>query len=193
MQFGQQSGIPSNARCSAGSTNDGREKSKERSFSREDWASTVQTSPVLSRKTIPNAMANRELCGSPGAKRGGLAQWMRKSASMNPATETNVHKLESSTLDAAREQARMALADLEQGQRDAMEALRMALCGYVGALRRSGSTREATLAAVRAFVATPATPDGAMALTPIVRDALAELTLEWCAAEYDRLAGDSPA
>jgi hypothetical protein len=118
---------------------------------------------------------------------------MRKKAGMNPATQTNVHKLESTTLDAARDRARTALAQLEQGQRDGMEELRVALCGYVGALRSSGSSREATLAAVRAFVATPASPDGAMALTPIVRDALAELTLQWCAAEYDRLCGDSVA
>ena len=110
---------------------------------------------------------------------------------MNPATQTNVHRLESSTLDAARDQARTALAHLEQGQRDAMEELRVGLCGCVGALRKSGCTREATLATVRAFVATPATPDGAIALTAIVRDALAELTLEWCAAEYDRLAGEA--
>lgn len=110
---------------------------------------------------------------------------------MTPAMQTNVHKLES-PLDAAREQARTALVHLEQGQRDAMEELRVALCGYVGALRKSGETREATLSAVRTFVGTPASPDGALALTPIVRDALAELTLEWCAAEYDRL-GDPAA
>lgn len=110
---------------------------------------------------------------------------------MNPATETNVHKLESSPVDAARDEARIALAHLEHGHRDGMEELRVALCAYVGALRRGGSTREATLAAVRAFVSTPATPDGAIALTPIVREALAELTLEWCAAEYDRLAEKS--
>ena len=107
---------------------------------------------------------------------------------MNPATETNVQKLESSPVDAARDEARTAMRNLEQGQRDGMEELRVALCAYVGAMRRAGSTREATLAAVRTFVATPATPDGAIALTPIVREALAELTLEWCAAEYDRLA-----
>ena len=46
---------------------------------------------------------------------------------------------------------------------------------------------------VRSFVATPVTPDGALGLTPIVRDALAELTLQWCQAEYDRLAADERA
>ena len=69
-----------------------------------------------------------------------------------------------------------------------MEELREALCAYVGALRRQGLTREATLEAVRSFVATPVTADGAYALTPVVRDALAELTQQWCGAEYDRLA-----
>ena len=112
---------------------------------------------------------------------------------MNHATQTDVHKLESSPVDTAREEARLAMSNLEQGHRDGMEELRVALCAYVGAMRRAGSTREATLAAVRAFVATPATPDGAIALTPIVREALAELTLEWCAAEYDRLAEKSDA
>jgi hypothetical protein len=41
---------------------------------------------------------------------------------------------------------------------------------------------------VRTLVTTPASPEGAISLTPIVRDALAELTLEWCEAEYNRLA-----
>jgi hypothetical protein len=108
---------------------------------------------------------------------------------MDPqAMQTNVPTRETSAVDAARERARLALAHLEQGYRDAMDELRETLCGYVGTLRRSGLTREATLSTMRAFVATPATPEGAIALTPIVRDALAELTLEWCAAEYDRLA-----
>jgi len=105
-------------------------------------------------------------------------------------TQTNVHKREPITPDTARERAAAALANVEHGQRDAMEDLRESICAYVGALRRDGQTREATLATVRQFVATPVTPDGAVALTPIVREALAELTLEWCAVEYDRLAGE---
>lgn len=102
-------------------------------------------------------------------------------------TQTNVHKREPLTSEAARKHAAEALANVEQGQRDAMEELRETICAYVGALRREGQTREATLASVRAFVTTPVTADGAIALTPIVREALAELTLEWCAVEYDRL------
>ena len=71
-----------------------------------------------------------------------------------------------------------------------MEELRVAICEYVGALRRQGSSRDDTLASIRALIAAPATPDGGHALTPIVRDALAELTLQWCVAEYDRLAAE---
>jgi hypothetical protein len=71
-----------------------------------------------------------------------------------------------------------------------MEELRVALCVYVGCLRREGAPRETILADVRSLIATPATPAGAIALTPVVRDALAELTLQWCEAEYNRLATD---
>ena len=104
------------------------------------------------------------------------------------ASQTNVHDQEPSQVHAARGRAVSALAHLEHGNRDAMEELRVSLCEYVGALRKQGETREATLTAVRTLVTTPASPEGAIALTPIVRDALAELTLEWCEAEYSRLA-----
>jgi hypothetical protein len=86
-----------------------------------------------------------------------------------------------------------ALAQVEQGQRDAMEELRVCLCSYVGALRREGVSREQTINAVRSLMSAPVTPDGAFALTPIVREALAELTLQWCTAEYDRLTGEETA
>ena len=104
------------------------------------------------------------------------------------STQTNVPTGESPAASAARQRATLALGRLEHGQRDAMDELREALCGFVGALRHEGWTREATLATVRTLIAMPVNPDGADALTPIVRDALAELTLEWCQAEYDRLA-----
>jgi hypothetical protein len=103
-------------------------------------------------------------------------------------TQTNVPKSGDPATNAARERATTALGRLEHGQRDAMDELREALCSYVGALRGEGWTREATLATVRTLIGTPVTPDGALALTPIVRGALAELTLQWCEAEYDRLA-----
>jgi hypothetical protein len=104
--------------------------------------------------------------------------------------ETNVQGSEPSQGQAARARALIALAHLEHGHRDAMEELRLAICEYVGALRRQGSSRDDTLASIRALIAAPATPDGGQALSPIVRDALAELTLQWCAAEYDRLAAE---
>ena len=90
-----------------------------------------------------------------------------------------------------RARALSALANLEHGHRDAMEELRVAICEYVGTLRRQGSSRDETLATIRVLIATPATPEGGVALTPIVRDALAELTLQWCEAEYDRLAAEA--
>jgi hypothetical protein len=89
--------------------------------------------------------------------------------------------------DAARTDVVSALARVEEGQRDAMEELRAALCVYVTALRKEGLSREATLAGVHTLIATPATPHGSVSLTPIVRQALAELTLQWCEAEYNRL------
>lgn len=104
--------------------------------------------------------------------------------------ETNVQGREPSQEQVARARALTALAHLEHGQRDAMEELRVAICEYVGVLRRQGNSREEALASVRALIAAPATADGALALTPIVRDALSELTLQWCTAEYDRLAAE---
>ena len=106
--------------------------------------------------------------------------------------QTNVYDREGSQVQAVRARVLAALADVEHGRRDAVEDLRMALCAYVGALRAAGATRDMTLADVRSLIAAPASPDGALTLTPIVRDALAELTLQWCEAEYNRLAGDQP-
>lgn len=89
---------------------------------------------------------------------------------------------------AARDTVIEALARVEGGQRDALDELRVSLCAYVGLLRRGGATRDAVLSHVRELMAQPATPAGAVSLTPIVREALAELTLEWCRAEYARIA-----
>jgi hypothetical protein len=88
----------------------------------------------------------------------------------------------------AREVVLAALGRVESGQRDALEELRIALCGYVTALGRSGWTRDQVLQHVRDIMTQPASPAGAYSLTPIVREALAELTLEWCRAEYARIA-----
>lgn len=104
--------------------------------------------------------------------------------------ETNVHDREPSQGQAARSRVLTALEHLERGHRDAMEELRVSICEYVGVLRRQGSSRDETFANVRLLITTPATEDGMVALTPIVREALTELTLQWCAAEYDRLAAE---
>src|SRR5881394_1794186 len=110
---------------------------------------------------------------------------------MNEVTsQTDVQSHERSPTQAARSRVVAALAHLEHGQRDAMEELRVELCAYVGHLRRDGLSREAALSNVRSLIAQPATPDGALALTPVVREALAELTVQWCAEEYARLASD---
>jgi|SRR5690348_8294489 len=87
-----------------------------------------------------------------------------------------------------REVVLAALGRVESGQRDALEELRIALCGYVGALGHGGWTRDQVLQHIRDIMAQPATPGGAYSLTPVVREALAELTLEWCRAEYARIA-----
>lgn len=101
--------------------------------------------------------------------------------------QTDEHGQSGPRTAAARADVVNALARVEEGQRDAMEELRASLCVYVSALRKEGLSREATLAGVRSLIATPATPGGGAALTPIVRQALAELTLQWCEAEYNRL------
>jgi hypothetical protein len=105
-------------------------------------------------------------------------------------SQTDVQGHDSSPTLAARAKVVKALGRVEHGQRDAMEELRVELCAYVGHLRRDGVTREAALVNVRELIAQPASPDGALALTPIVRDALADLTLQWCEAEYARLESD---
>ena len=114
---------------------------------------------------------------------------MRSASYMDAGiSQTNVQDREPSQVQAARGRATAALAHLEHGHRDAMDELRVALCAYVGALRAEGASREATLTSVRELVTSPASSDGGLALTPIVREALAELSLEWCEAEYNRLA-----
>jgi hypothetical protein len=102
-------------------------------------------------------------------------------------TPTESRREASSSTQPARDVAVAALGRLESGQRDALEELRVALCAYVGVLGREGWTGDAVLSHVRELMMTPATPAGAVSLTPIVREALTELTLEWCRAEYARL------
>jgi hypothetical protein len=106
---------------------------------------------------------------------------------MSEGTQTDSYPRTNET-GAAREAVIAALAQVEAGQRDALDELRVALCAYVGALRREGLSRDDVVENIREIVKKPATPGGALSLTPIVREALAELTLEWCRAEYARIA-----
>lgn len=120
-----------------------------------------------------------------------LAHPMRKRASMSQGTtQSDSYPRDTHEATASREAVIAALGRVESGQRDALDELRVALCTHVGILRRGGASREAALSGVRELMAQPATPGGAVSLTPIVREALAELTLEWCSAEYARLTTD---
>lgn len=113
---------------------------------------------------------------------------MRKYVRMSESTaQTESCAPRTTDTRAARDIAIAALAHVEGGQRDALEELRVALCAYVSALGREGWSRDAVLQHIREMMAQPASPGGAYCLTPIVREALAELTLEWCRAEYARI------
>jgi hypothetical protein len=85
-----------------------------------------------------------------------------------------------------------ALVRLERSERDAVEGLRTAICGFVGSLRAEGASQEQVVEAVRTLVASPATADGALNLAPAVREALVELAIHWCVDQWDNSAsGDS--
>jgi hypothetical protein len=79
-----------------------------------------------------------------------------------------------------------ALERLERSERDAIDELRQAICGFVGSLRGEGASEDQVKEAVRALVATPASTDGAVNLAPAVREALVELAVHWCADEYGK-------
>ena len=87
----------------------------------------------------------------------------------------------------ARESVAQALERVERGERNALAELREALCGYVGTLRKQGLTRELTVDTVRTLVRTPRTEEGTFGLLPTAREALVELSVQWCAEEYDRV------
>ena len=78
-----------------------------------------------------------------------------------------------------------ALAALERGERDALESVQAALCAHVNALRVAGFSRNDVLEEVRKLVTTPATDAGSRAMPVLAREALADLSLRWCAEEYD--------
>jgi hypothetical protein len=104
------------------------------------------------------------------------------------ATQSDSHIPETEDTRNRRDAVIAALGRVENGQRDALDELRTTLCGYVEALRRGGASRDAVLTHIGEVIAQPATPGGMLALTPTVREALTELTLEWCRAEYARIA-----
>lgn len=86
----------------------------------------------------------------------------------------------------SRETVVRALERVERGERNALTELREALCGYVTALRSQGLTRELTIDTVRTLVHTPRTDEGTFGLLPMAREALVELSVQWCGEEYDR-------
>ena len=77
-----------------------------------------------------------------------------------------------------------ALGGVERGERDSLERLHGALCGYVSVVRASGVTPSEATERVRALVTRPATPAGERAIPVQARDALVELSLLWCTKQY---------
>ena len=76
-----------------------------------------------------------------------------------------------------------ALRAVEEGQRDSLDRLRTALCGYLAALRTEGLPKEAALERVRALIAAPGSGDPGW-LLPAAREALMELAMHWCTEQY---------
>jgi hypothetical protein len=85
---------------------------------------------------------------------------------------------------AARSDVVNALGRLERGERNALDGFRSALCTFIGTLRDHGVARETVVESVRAVVSAPATPEGARTLHPSAREALIEMSINWCADEF---------
>ena len=77
-----------------------------------------------------------------------------------------------------------ALARLEQGERNALDGLRDAICAYVLALRTGGTSREDAIEAVRSVMAQPSGSGDERSILPPAREALVELSMHWCADQY---------
>jgi hypothetical protein len=103
--------------------------------------------------------------------------------SLNP---TRPHAERDLDVGAARADVVSALGRLERSERNGLEEVRGALCRFIASLRAGGASYESVVDIVRDLVATPATPDGASTLHPSAREALVELSIHWCAAEYRR-------
>lgn len=86
----------------------------------------------------------------------------------------------------ARTEVVSALGRLERGERNALEEVREALCPLIAALRADGLSYAAIVQTARALLSTPTSPEGAYSLLPAAREALVELSVEWCATEYAR-------
>lgn len=85
---------------------------------------------------------------------------------------------------AARVEVVDALGRLERGERNALDGFRTALCAFIGVLRDQGVGRDAVVETVRAVVSAPATPEGARTLHPSAREALVEMSVDWCVDEF---------
>ena len=83
----------------------------------------------------------------------------------------------------ARAAAVHALRAVEEGERDSLDALRTALCGYLTALRAEGVQKPDALERVRAVISEPATDDPGW-LLPAAREALMDLAMYWCTEQY---------
>lgn len=103
--------------------------------------------------------------------------------------DENLHSQPSvNRIDAAgaRDEVVRALGRLEQSERNALEEVRLALCALIGAFRAHGMPYDAIVETVRALISTPTTPEGAYTLLPAAREALVELSVQWCSEEYAR-------
>lgn len=83
------------------------------------------------------------------------------------------------------------LARVERGERNALEDFRRAICDLVARLRREGVPRAQVIEMVSRLSATATSPDTHFQLTAAAREALVQLSLEWCAEEYGK--ADAPA
>jgi hypothetical protein len=84
----------------------------------------------------------------------------------------------------ARDDVVRALGRLERGERNALEEVRLALCPLIAELRARGMSYDAIVENVRTLVSTPTTPEGEYTLLSAAREALLELSIQWCAEEY---------
>jgi hypothetical protein len=77
-----------------------------------------------------------------------------------------------------------ALARLERGERNALDELREAVCGFVLRLRTKGATRDAAIEGVRSVMTQPSGSGDEDSILPPAREALVELSMLWCADQY---------